>query len=92
MFVLTRNGHFCEINQIGNSMFLAIILAISHWELSSPSLYLCWERPLCSRFSFFPYLAVRVMSEANTHRTNESANLTRNFAAGFITKIKKKNT
>lgn len=94
MFVLTRkgHGHFCEINQIGNSMFLAIILGISHWELSRLSLYLSWERPLCSRSSFFPYLVVKSEKlsqyRQNTHRTNDSVDLPRNSAAGFITKIK----
>lgn len=94
MFVLTSNGHLCEINQIGNSMFLVIILAISHWELSRLSLYLSWERPLCSRSSFFPYLVVKSDKQSqyrkNTYRTNDSADLPRNSAPGFITKIKQK--
>lgn len=84
VFVFTRKGHFCGINQIQNSMFLADNFGMFHWELS----YFLGKESCISNPQSFLYLSEEKYSKTAMHRVNDSVYLARHSAGNFIIEIK----
>lgn len=89
VFVFTRKEHFCGINQIYNSMFLADNFGMFHWVLSSLNFHVLGKGSHTTNPQSFLSVNENKKAKPAIHRINDNVYSARPSAGNLIIQTKK---